>query len=282
MRERVEAETISIETSAVGHPLLVKVSYHPRWRAEGADGPYLVSPALMLIVPRQPTVRLVYATTWADAAGRALTLAGLGLCLVGARRRRPSALRAGPPPDPGRVRAAPSAAALGVGDPGGAARRPWRVARFAANREAPGAAMATALVRGGVAGLQRPAVRRGAPSGRREPWPWRVPAEVRAELLCLRGESLLEAGSARDAAEGLRRRSCLESPRSPYAAQALYGAVRAKERTGGASAAAGPQRRRLETEFADDALGRPAQERRTPLTGAAGVVPSAQSIPLTV
>ena len=50
-------------------PLLVKVSYHPRWRAEGAHGPYLVSPALMLVVPRQETVRLVYARTGADRAG---------------------------------------------------------------------------------------------------------------------------------------------------------------------------------------------------------------------
>src|SRR5262249_35213862 len=48
-------ESIQVTTNRVGHPLLVKVSYHPRWRAEGADGPYLVSPALMLIVPRSPT-----------------------------------------------------------------------------------------------------------------------------------------------------------------------------------------------------------------------------------
>jgi hypothetical protein len=35
------AESITITTSRVGHPLLVKVSYHPRWKAEGARGPYL-------------------------------------------------------------------------------------------------------------------------------------------------------------------------------------------------------------------------------------------------
>ena len=57
---RLEDEAITVTTSRVGHPLLVKVSYHPRWRAEGADGPWLVSPALMMIVPRQPTVRLTY------------------------------------------------------------------------------------------------------------------------------------------------------------------------------------------------------------------------------
>src|SRR4051812_13025759 len=66
-RAEVEDETITITTNRVGHPLLVKVSYHPRWKAEGADGPYLVSPALMLIVPRQTTVRLTYARTASDA-----------------------------------------------------------------------------------------------------------------------------------------------------------------------------------------------------------------------
>ena len=55
---RVEAEELRITTSRPGHPLLVKMSFHPRWRAEGADGPYLVSPGLMLIVPRQAEVRL--------------------------------------------------------------------------------------------------------------------------------------------------------------------------------------------------------------------------------
>jgi hypothetical protein len=49
----VADEAIDITTSRVGHPLLVKVAYHPRWRAEGASGPYLASPGLMIVVPRQ-------------------------------------------------------------------------------------------------------------------------------------------------------------------------------------------------------------------------------------
>src|SRR6185503_17853480 len=71
--ETVEAESLTVTTSRVGHPLLVKISFHPRWRAEGADGPYLVSPALMLVVPRANTVRLTYARTWADRGGLVLT-----------------------------------------------------------------------------------------------------------------------------------------------------------------------------------------------------------------
>ena len=71
----VEAERIRITTNRVGHPLLVKASYHPRWRAENAEGPYLVSPALMMIVPRAEQVTLTYAARDAsDAVGLALSL----------------------------------------------------------------------------------------------------------------------------------------------------------------------------------------------------------------
>jgi 6-pyruvoyl-tetrahydropterin synthase related domain len=95
VRSRLDAESLEIHTSRVGHPLLVKVSYHPRWRADGADGPYLVSPALMLIVPRQNDVRLRYSRTAADAIGLALT--GAAVLLAGGRRlirRRPAAVAA--------------------------------------------------------------------------------------------------------------------------------------------------------------------------------------------
>jgi hypothetical protein len=74
---RLEDEVLSIDTTHVGHPLLVKISYHPRWRAEGADGPYLVSPALMLIVPRERHVRMVYGRNGWDTLGILLCLAGL-------------------------------------------------------------------------------------------------------------------------------------------------------------------------------------------------------------
>ena len=98
--EEVGVETIRFRTNRVRHPVLVKVSYHPRWRVEGADGPYLVSPALMMVVPRQEEVRLVYpARTLADYAGLALTtVSALGLVF---RRRlgpRLSALTGGAVP----------------------------------------------------------------------------------------------------------------------------------------------------------------------------------------
>jgi 6-pyruvoyl-tetrahydropterin synthase related domain len=96
VQETVEPESLTLTTSRVGHPLLVKISFHPRWRAEGADGPYLVSPALMLVVPRQPTVRLVYARTWVDHLGLALSAATVLFALAqwagAARRRAPASV----------------------------------------------------------------------------------------------------------------------------------------------------------------------------------------------
>jgi hypothetical protein len=87
----VEAERIRITTNRVGHPLLVKVSYHPRWRALNADGPFLVSPALMLIVPRAEQVTLTYAGRDAsDLLGLFLSLGALAFTFgrVSWERRR--------------------------------------------------------------------------------------------------------------------------------------------------------------------------------------------------
>ncbi len=87
--EALEDESIRITTSRPGHPLLVKVSYHPRWRAEGADGPYLASPGFMLIVPRQRDVRLAYAArTGSDYAGIGLAVLAIGLVAASTWRRR--------------------------------------------------------------------------------------------------------------------------------------------------------------------------------------------------
>lgn len=91
----LEPERIRIRTSRVGHPLLVKVSYHPRWRAEGADGPYLVSPALMMLVPRRNEVTLAYGRDASDHLGLGTTLAALAVLGAGLWRDRRRA-EAGP------------------------------------------------------------------------------------------------------------------------------------------------------------------------------------------
>jgi hypothetical protein len=78
----VNDESIEIKTSAVGHPLLVKVSYHPNWKVDGADKIYFVSPCFMLIYPTKNEVRLSFEPRWPEKTGKALSFAGLFLAFL--------------------------------------------------------------------------------------------------------------------------------------------------------------------------------------------------------
>lgn len=90
----VERTRISFHTEAVGAPHLIATSYFPNWRAEGAEGPYLVTPSLMLVFPTAEDVTLTYGTSDIERTGQALALlalAGIGSCVFFSptlRRRR--------------------------------------------------------------------------------------------------------------------------------------------------------------------------------------------------
>jgi hypothetical protein len=244
----VEAESIRITTSRPGHPLLVKTSYHPRWRAEGADGPYLVSPGLMLLVPWQREVRLVYvARTWAEALGVGLAAGALALGALAALR--PGARRHG---------AAPVTAGEGGTVPSDGHGRRWggaipgvvvlllAGARFVPTRSS---------IPIDPAALDERASRAYAHER------WEDAAEYerhaltlaraddprRPERHCLRGESLLRAGHAREAAEEFA--AVVDgAPGDPHRPQALFSGALAREAAGdfpGADA----WRRRLAQEF---------------------------------
>ncbi|MCX6820547.1 MAG: 6-pyruvoyl-tetrahydropterin synthase-related protein [Candidatus Aenigmarchaeota archaeon] len=77
--EVVTNDSVLFHTDCVGVPHIISISYYPNWQAEGADGPYLVSPSFMVVIPRQPDVTLHYGTTFSDTAGVALTIAGVAL-----------------------------------------------------------------------------------------------------------------------------------------------------------------------------------------------------------
>ena len=260
VEERMAPESIAISTSRVGHPLLVKVSYHPRWRAEGADGPYLVSPGLMMVVPREREVRLVYSRTAADAVGWAMT-AGVvvGALAVSLRRRfrrqvaeaeeaaRPArvplwlrlaydACEPGElPPPPKRWGAAIpllllaalfSSRAFGGGEP---AEDPNVLYELASRAYAEGRHDEAAQ----YAGSALPAA---------------ADSPLAAELLTLRGESLLRAGRPRLAAGSFQ--CVVDGPKSPYVAQALFGLVAAR-RAAGDEAGATDALDRLQREHVD-------------------------------
>jgi hypothetical protein len=79
---------IEFDTTAVGVPHLVKVSYFPNWEAVGADGPYRAAPSLMVVVPTEEHVVISFNDTWAESAGKWMTAATLlFLAGFGIRRR---------------------------------------------------------------------------------------------------------------------------------------------------------------------------------------------------
>jgi 6-pyruvoyl-tetrahydropterin synthase-like protein len=245
----VEAERIHIQTDRPGHPLLVKVSYHPRWHATGGDGPYLLAPGLMMVVPHGSEMELRYARTGADRLGWALSGAGLLVVAAAAARRRwPAAVAPTAPvwpkyrdscalPPPGRqwgfvipaALAVALCAARGLSYVPKASPVPGLMeqasAAYAADRFADAAEYA------------RVALDLGAT------------AAEKGELLALRGESLLRAGQPQRAREAFET-VIVELADSPYRAQALSGSARASDALGDAASAAG-RRSTLQKDFAD-------------------------------
>ena len=82
--------TLSFDVSRVGTPVVVKISYYPRWHVEGAVGPYRASPNFMVVIPTATHVTLRYGSSPLTRVGMLLTFitAGRGLQLVVRRHRR--------------------------------------------------------------------------------------------------------------------------------------------------------------------------------------------------
>jgi hypothetical protein len=88
----VATQSIAFHVSRIGVPVLVKISYFPRWNVTGASGPFRVSPNLMVVVPTSQDVRMVYGTTSALTVGNAIsdlaTIAALLTLYFALKRRR--------------------------------------------------------------------------------------------------------------------------------------------------------------------------------------------------
>lgn len=65
---------IEFRTNKVGEPHIVKESWFPTWSAQGAEGPYLVSPSLMLVFPTEENVRLLEGPKALDRISLAVTV----------------------------------------------------------------------------------------------------------------------------------------------------------------------------------------------------------------
>jgi len=77
----LENHRIRISTNRPGHPLLVKVAYHPRWSSTTGEEIHLVTPGFMLVYPRGREIVLVFGETPISIAGKILTAGGI-LALV--------------------------------------------------------------------------------------------------------------------------------------------------------------------------------------------------------
>lgn len=72
-------DEIRFTTDCVGEPHMIKMSYYPNWKVEGARAIYQVSPNFQLVYPREREVRLYYGSTPVDMAGRLLSAIGFAL-----------------------------------------------------------------------------------------------------------------------------------------------------------------------------------------------------------
>jgi hypothetical protein len=89
VQSRLTQDTIEFETPYVGHPHLIKVSYHPNWHVEGASTIYLASPSFMLVYPEQGRVRLWYGPRSPERVGMVLTVGAIAAaCWLVWRSRR--------------------------------------------------------------------------------------------------------------------------------------------------------------------------------------------------
>jgi hypothetical protein len=226
---RLEPEAITLRTSRVGHPVLVKVAWHPRWRAEGAD------------------VRLVYGRRASDFVGAALTLAAVAALVVArVRPRRPVPAAPEPmvPADTCDV-PVPARARWGAAIPGGLLAvlflaRLWPEGAPAGATEALYDRASRAFAEGRFADAAEYArnalfASQGGP--------------LHAGLQNLRGESLLRAGRHREALQTFQD-VIGEGEETPYLAEALFGAAEAQHGLGDVAGAAA-SRARLVREFPD-------------------------------
>jgi hypothetical protein len=80
-------DSVSFDTDTIGVPVLVKISYFPNWQATGANGPWRVTPNLMVVIPTSHHVRLHYGYTPVDLLGFLLSLLGVAGVVWLARAR---------------------------------------------------------------------------------------------------------------------------------------------------------------------------------------------------
>ena len=89
---QTDTDLISFSVDQIGTPVLVRSSFFPNWKADGAEGPFRVAPNFMVVVPTDTDVELRFARNATDWTAIALTLAGAVLLIAVGRNRLPQFL----------------------------------------------------------------------------------------------------------------------------------------------------------------------------------------------
>src|SRR5262249_22468029 len=81
LEEHLETDRITITGCQPGYPVLIRISYHPRWKALTGEKIWLAAPSFMLVFPRGDRVELVFDGGGPVTAGHVATALGWVLLL---------------------------------------------------------------------------------------------------------------------------------------------------------------------------------------------------------
>ena len=84
-------ESVRFSVDKIGVPVLVRVSYFPNWKVDGATGPYRVAPNMMVVIPTSTTVNMHYGWNMIDYVAYLLSFVGIAWIVVTRRRSNQTA-----------------------------------------------------------------------------------------------------------------------------------------------------------------------------------------------
>ncbi|MEY2779305.1 MAG: hypothetical protein RL623_485, partial [Actinomycetota bacterium] len=82
-------ESVKFSVDKVGVPVLVRVSYFPNWKVDGAKGPYRVAPNMMVVIPTSNEVSMHFGWNLLDYLAYLLTFIGIAWIVKMRRNAKP-------------------------------------------------------------------------------------------------------------------------------------------------------------------------------------------------
>lgn len=84
-------ESVRFSVDKIGVPVLVRVSYFPNWKVDGAKGPYRVAPNMMVVIPTSTNVNMHFGWNMLDYVAYLLSFAGIAWIIIARRRSKQTA-----------------------------------------------------------------------------------------------------------------------------------------------------------------------------------------------